>query len=136
MSRIACKYRNHTNLESVFASWDAEEYGLLGSTEFVEDHAEWLIETAVAYLNIDVAVSGPNPSIGMTPELRTIGTELMKKVIHPSGGAFNETLFDKWYSLSEGEVETLGSGSDYTAFLHYGINSVSSKIWHEDKKEA
>ena len=69
----------------------------------------------------------------MTPELKAIGTELMKKVVHPAGGAFNETLFDAWYRISEGEVETLGSGSDYTSFLHTGINSVrqaSSPLAH------
>ncbi|KAG9258814.1 uncharacterized protein F5Z01DRAFT_4612 [Emericellopsis atlantica] len=39
----------------VLASWDAEEYGLVGSAEWVEDNINWLTETAVAYLNIDVA---------------------------------------------------------------------------------
>lgn len=59
----------------------------------------------------------------------------MKKVIYFLGGVFNEILFDKWYSLLEGEVEILGSGSDYIVFFYYGINFVSFKIWYEDKKE-
>src|SRR3954463_3273577 len=74
---------------SILGSWDAEEYGLLGSTEWVEEHVNWLKDTVVAYLNIDVAVSGPRVALGATPELHTIATELFKKVIHPNFGAFN-----------------------------------------------
>jgi N-acetylated-alpha-linked acidic dipeptidase len=107
------------------ASWDAEEYGLIGSTEWVEEYINWLTETSVAYLNIDVAVSGPRPELSATPELHAITTELMQKVIHPNFGAFNRSLYDAWHEVSEGEVGVLGSGSDYTAFLHRGISSVS-----------
>lgn len=46
-------------MESVFASWDAEEYGIVGSTEWVEEYAPWLSETAITYLNVDIAVNGP-----------------------------------------------------------------------------
>lgn len=110
---------------SVLASWDAEEYGLIGSTEWVEEYINWLTETAVAYLNIDVAVSGPRPDLSATPELHTIAMELFEKVIHPNDGAFNISLYDAWNEVSEGNVGVLGSGSDYTAFLHKGISSVS-----------
>lgn len=41
----------------LIASWDAEEYGLIGSTEMVEDHAEWVAENVVAYVNVDVGTS-------------------------------------------------------------------------------
>ena len=44
----------------LLCSWDAEEQGLIGSTEWVEENAAELKEKAVAYLNVDVAVSGPN----------------------------------------------------------------------------
>jgi N-acetylated-alpha-linked acidic dipeptidase len=101
---------------------------LIGSTEWVEDHIAWLNQTVVAYLNIDVAVSGPHPSLSCTPELQTIGTDVMKKIIHPAGGFFNETMFDAWYADSGGWVEPLGSGSDYTAFLHKGMSSVSELL--------
>ncbi|WQF82153.1 Putative PA domain, transferrin receptor-like, dimerization domain, peptidase M28 [Colletotrichum destructivum] len=122
----------------VIASWDAEEYGLVGSTEWVEDHVDWLTETAVAYLNIDVAVSGPRPNLATTPELHAIGTEIFKKVIYPNFGAFNISLYDAWEEASGGVVEALGSGSDYTGFLHRGINSLdvgssggaTDPIWH------
>ncbi|KAK4450236.1 glutamate carboxypeptidase-like protein 2 [Podospora aff. communis PSN243] len=124
----------------VLGSWDAEEYGLLGSTEWVEEHVDWLKETAVAYLNIDVAVSGPRPGLGGTPELHTLATETFKKVIHPNFGAFNISLYDAWQSVFAGNarVEVLGSGSDFTAFLHSGISALdmgagqgsSDPIWH------
>ncbi|KAF4776822.1 PA domain-containing protein [Colletotrichum scovillei] len=122
----------------VIASWDAEEYGLVGSTEWVEDHVDWLTETAVAYLNIDVAVSGPRPALATTPELQTVGTEIFKKIIYPNFGGFNISLYDAWLESSEGIVESLGSGSDFTGFLHRGINSLdvgsnngaTDPIWH------
>ncbi|KAK0368747.1 PA domain-containing protein [Colletotrichum limetticola] len=110
----------------VIASWDAEEYGLVGSTEWVEDHVDWLTETAVAYLNIDVAVSGPRPALATTPELQTVGTDIFKKIIYPNFGGFNISLYDAWLESSEGIVESLGSGSDFTGFLHRGINSVTT----------
>ena len=42
----------------VFCSWGAEEYGLIGSYEWTEQHAKALSQRAVAYLNLDVAVGG------------------------------------------------------------------------------
>ena len=42
----------------VFASWGAEEYGLIGSYEWVEEKAKVLSQRAVAYLNVDIAVEG------------------------------------------------------------------------------
>lgn len=88
----------------------------------------WLTETTVAYLNIDVAVSGPRPDLSATPELNAIATKIMKKVIHPNFGSFNQTLYDSWFDASEGEIGVLGSGSDYTGFLHKGITSVGSTV--------
>lgn len=111
------------------ASWDAEEYGLVGSTEWVEDHVDTLRKTAVAYLNVDVAVTGPRPDLAATPELHTIATEVMKKVVHPNFGGFNLSLYDAWREASGGTVGVLGSGSDYTAFVHSGISSVRFYLW-------
>jgi N-acetylated-alpha-linked acidic dipeptidase len=112
------------NKRSIFASWDAEEYGLVGSVEWVEDHINELVENAVAYLNCDVGVSGPRLDLSSSPELHTIATELLKKVVSPSGGAFNESLYSAWQRDSGGEVGVLGSGSDYTGFVHSGISSL------------
>lgn len=107
----------------VLCSWDAEEYGLVGSTEWVEEYIPWLTEAAVSYLNIDIASSGPIPYISATPDLHEIAINTMKKVIYNYRGV-NGTLYDAWYSASEGVVDVLGSGSDYTPFLHRGISSI------------
>jgi N-acetylated-alpha-linked acidic dipeptidase len=108
---------------SVFASWDAEEYALVGSTEWVEDHIPWLSSTAISYLNLDIAVAGPLPGAASTPELRTLAMETMKKVVYGS-----KTLYDAWDALYQFRPEDngftdLGSGSDYTAFLQLGIGA-------------
>lgn len=83
-------------------------------------------------------MSGPRPNLATTPELHTLATETMKKVIHPNFGGFNQSLYDAWYNASGGTVGVLGSGSDYTPFLHRGINSLdvgssggpTDPIWH------
>lgn len=96
----------------VLCSWDAEEYGLVGSTEWVEEYIPWLTTSAVTYLNIDVGSSGPNPDMTAVPELHAIGQDSMKKVVYPYRGQDGLTLYDVWYNLTEGEVGVLGSGSD------------------------
>ena len=53
----------------IFATWDAEEWGLVGSTEWVEHHRTELLKNAVAYVNMDVAATGPNFSASCTPGL-------------------------------------------------------------------
>lgn len=109
------------------ASWDMEEYGLVGSTEFVEDHLPWLKDKTVAYLNIDIACGGPVPHVTATPELHNLITTTMKRILWPNIGSADlfpdQTLYSVWASLS-GQVRDLGSGSDYTAFLHNGISAV------------
>lgn len=108
----------------ILASWDAEEYGLLGSTEWVEDYLPWLSGAAVANLNIDVATSGPDPDFSATPDLHTIAQECMKKIVYPYRGYDNLTLYDVWFGLTKGKWGVLGSGSDYTTFLHNGISAI------------
>lgn len=108
----------------VLCSWDAEEYGLLGSTEFVEEYIPWLRTAAVSYLNIDVGVSGLDPWISGTPDLHQVAVDTMKKIVYPYRGYTNLTLYDVWFGLSEGEIGVLGSGSDYTSFVHNGISSI------------
>src|SRR6185312_12452756 len=56
----------------VYASWDAEEYGLVGSTEWAEDHARTLDENAVLLLNVDSAVSGLDLDVDGIPSLRDL----------------------------------------------------------------
>lgn len=56
----------------VYASWDAEEYGLVGSTEWADEHAKELSEKAVLMLNVDSAVAGPELDLDGVPSLRDL----------------------------------------------------------------
>ncbi|GAP86901.1 putative glutamate carboxypeptidase [Rosellinia necatrix] len=116
---LAQGWRPRRNI--VLCSWDAEEYGLVGSTEWVEEYVPWLTETAVSYLNIDVGAAGAWPDISATPELHAISIDVMKKVPWMDT---NRTMYDAWLEYTGGEVGVLGSGSDYTAFVHNGIASI------------
>ncbi len=119
----------------VFCSWDAEEEGLIGSTEWVEQNAQAL-EHAVAYFNVDVGVSGPDFTASAVPSLKTFLRQLTQSVPSPAGG----TVYEQWkvshppedeHRGSNAPPETgdvhvgdLGSGSDYTPFLqHIGVPS-------------
>ncbi|KAI0972713.1 N-acetylated-alpha-linked acidic dipeptidase-like protein 2 [Xylaria arbuscula] len=105
----------------VLCSWDAEEYGLVGSTEWVEEYIPWLTDTAISYLNIDVGASGAWPYFDATPELHEISTNVMKKVPWMDT---NRTMYDAWVEFTGGEIGVLGSGSDYTSFVHKGIGAI------------
>ncbi len=75
----------------IFASWDGEEEGLLGSTEWTEDHAEMLAH-AVAYFNVDVGVSGPTFDAQAVPSLKPFVVNIAKEVPSPLGGS----VYDAW----------------------------------------
>ena len=125
----------HPKRTIVFCSWDAEEEGLIGSTEWVEQHAKEL-DHAVAYFNVDVAVSGPSFSAAAVPSLKRFIRELTRSVPSPLGA----TVYDQWKAdheegsehrssnapptEEEVHVGDLGSGSDFTPFLqHVGVPS-------------
>lgn len=99
----------------VFASWDGEEYGLLGSTEWVEENIPWLSKTNIAYLNVDVAASGTQFGPRASP--------LLNKVIYDVTGlvpAPNQTEGQTVRDIWDGQIATMGSGSDFTAFQDFG----------------
>lgn len=106
---------------TVLASWDGEEYALIGSTEFVEEFMPWLKDSAVAYLNVDVGTAGPRFGAGASPILNHLIRESTKAVQSPNQTLAGQTLADLW----NGKIPTLGSGSDFTAFLDFaGVSSV------------
>jgi len=129
----------------VLASWDAEEFGLMGSTEWAEEHADQLRRDAVAYLNMDVGVSGTHFGASAVPSLRRLIREVAQEVTDPTSG---RPLFAVWSEegkkfrretgapivvpeqgqpagLPEARIGDLGSGSDYTPFLqHLGVPSL------------
>jgi N-acetylated-alpha-linked acidic dipeptidase len=113
----------------VFASWDGEEQGLIGSTEWVEQN-EHALGKAVAYFNTDTGAVGPNFRAAATPSLKTFLRDISKIVPSPKGGM----LYDQWRTWgkmgsvaaggSDVSLGNLGSGSDYTSFVdHLGVPS-------------
>jgi N-acetylated-alpha-linked acidic dipeptidase len=105
----------------VFASWDGEEYGLVGSTEWVEEYLPWLNKSTVAYLNVDVGTVGPHFKASASPLLEKALYETTKLVLSPNQTVVNQTVYDVW----DKKITTMGSGSDFTAFQDYaGIPSL------------
>ncbi|HUY81240.1 MAG TPA: M28 family metallopeptidase [Acidobacteriaceae bacterium] len=125
----------------LFASWDGEEEGLIGSTEWTEAHAGELAH-AVAYFNMDVGVSGPDFEAEAVPSLKQFVREVTMQVPSPEGG----TVYEQWMTQQAERLEKnhprlgfnenregaedqngprigdLGSGSDYTPFIqHFGV---------------
>jgi len=98
----------------VFASWDAEEWHLTGSTEWGEQFAERLQGHTVAYLNVDGSTSGSDFGAGAVASLNPFIAETLRDVLDPKTG---RSLLE---GTDAGLVETeLGSGSDYTVFLNF-----------------
>ncbi|KAL8731879.1 MAG: hypothetical protein Q9166_003163 [cf. Caloplaca sp. 2 TL-2023] len=109
----------------VFASWDGEEYGLLGSTEWVEEYLPWLSNAAVAYLNVDVGTVGPHFVAGASPVLHKAVYEATSLVQSPNQTIAGQTVRDTW----DGHIGALGSGSDFTAFQDYvGVPSIDLRF--------
>ncbi|CAE7091048.1 unnamed protein product [Rhizoctonia solani] len=121
----------------LLASWDGEEFGLFGSTEWAEDFRDWLKEHAVAYINVDKSSSGRQLRIRGTPTIAPLLRQAALDLPHYEDS--DRTLWDARGDLglligstkpkqpahltqdmalphSTG-IRTLGSGSDYTVFL-------------------
>src|SRR5215203_4972714 len=109
----------------VFATWDAEEWGLIGSTEYVEDDSLRLIRGAVAYLNQDAAAEGARFGAGGSPSLRALLRDVARRIPDPNGRG---SIFAEWQRMSA-LVDTAsppmsdpGGGSDFAGFYnHLGI---------------
>ena len=126
----------------LLASWDAEEYGLVGSTEWAEEHAADLQKNAVAYLNCDSAATGPNLGMSGTPSLLALAMGAARDVPDPNAGGsvgagWEARQRSAWAQQTPVDLHAkqdatfvprlapLGSGSDYTVFIdHLGIPSV------------
>ncbi|KAK1354815.1 Glutamate carboxypeptidase [Heracleum sosnowskyi] len=106
----------------IFCNWDAEEYGLTGSTEWVEENREMLASRVVAYLNVDIAVGGAGFYAASTPQLDQLLMQATQQVEDPDNSS--QSIFDSWIGTSvDLKIGRLGgAGSDYAAFLqHVGI---------------
>ena len=123
----------------VYCAWDAEEPGLMGSTEWVEDHAAELQAKAVAYINSDGnerGFLGAEGSHAFAPFI----TEISKTIIDPQTGvsvferskaaratsASTTASKKEAYSATAFPLAAMGSGSDYSSFIqHLGIPSLN-----------
>ncbi|KAK6136594.1 hypothetical protein DH2020_029664 [Rehmannia glutinosa] len=105
----------------ILCNWDAEEYGLIGSTEWVEENRQMLASRVVAYLNVDVAVAGAGFAAA-TPQLDELLVQAAKQVLDPDNSS--QSIYDSWIrSTNNPLIERLGGGgSDYAAFVqHIGV---------------
>lgn len=130
----------------VFATWDAEEWGLIGSTEWVEELARELGLKAVAYINQDAVATGPAFGASASPSLKSFVREVTRAVPAPAladrrtavraagSSVSGESVYDRWRAGTPsasapgapGEVPlgNLGGGSDFAGFYnHLGIPS-------------
>jgi N-acetylated-alpha-linked acidic dipeptidase len=127
----------------VFCEWDGEEFGLIGSTEWVETHAAELQKKALAYVNTDVGVAGPDFGASAVPSFKEMIRDATSSVSDPRAG---RSIYQVWQErvaqevdhptgvarqtpkLLEGEtvnIGALGAGSDFCPFLdHVGIPSL------------
>lgn len=108
----------------MIAHWDAEEHGVIGSTEWVEQFRDELKAKAVAYINLDAAVGGRNFGASASPTLKKIIMDAAKEVIYPDS---TKTVFEIWAGKSEEpSIGNLGGGSDHIAFyMHVGVPSIN-----------
>ncbi|HEY7235750.1 MAG TPA: M20/M25/M40 family metallo-hydrolase [Gemmatimonadaceae bacterium] len=109
----------------VFATWDAEEWGLIGSVEYVEDDSLRLARNAVAYFNQDVAAQGPRFNGGGSPSLRPTIRDIARTVSDPNG---HGSVYGEWRRATtvpdslEPAMGDPGGGSDFAPFYnHLGI---------------
>ena len=115
----------------VFCSWDGEEVGLTGSTEWGEQFADDLRRKAVAYINVDEATSGADFHGQAVASLAPMLVETTRTLKDPSG----KSLYEAWRESAARErrenkepeevtdhnlADTrIGSGSDHTVFLNF-----------------
>jgi len=130
----------------VFAAWDGEEPGLIGSTEWVEAHGDELAEKGVAYVNTDSVARGFLGLAG-SHSLEVFANQVAREVSDPETGVSvleraragriasgDEKARERVRSAPDLEIGALGSGSDYTPFLqHLGLASMNLDFGGEDE---
>ena len=104
--------------------WDAEEHGVIGSAEWVEEMRDELNAKAVAYMNFDGGVSGKRFGASSSPSLKELVLASAKEVDYPYS---DMSLYDQWRGSKEvPSIGNLGGGSDHIGFyMHVGVPSMS-----------
>ncbi len=111
------------------AHWDAEEFGIIGSTEWVEEFKEELSQKAIAYFNADGACTGLTFGGAASPSLKSLMIDATKVVEHPKE---KRTIYEHWLARAKDKskgpsIGNLGGGSDHLPFYaHLGIPSLSA----------
>ncbi|HVZ78156.1 MAG TPA: transferrin receptor-like dimerization domain-containing protein [Gemmatimonadaceae bacterium] len=140
----------HPKRTIIYAAWDGEEPGLLGSTEWAETHADELQQHAVAYLNSDTNERGylgvegshtlekfvngvekdvQDPESGVSVWRRNVAAEAVRGRGRGASGGTGARNGDE-----DLRIGALGSGSDYTPFLqHLGVASLNLGFGGEDR---
>lgn len=122
----------------LFQSWSAEEYGLIGSTEWVEEYEKKLSANAVIYINMDVSIYG---NYSYEASASPLLNEMLYTITKSISINENETVYDRWL-LNNPNRETqlphinpfLGSGSDHMAFLQRaGVPCIDQKFGRPKK---
>ncbi|MEJ1273498.1 N-acetylated alpha-linked acidic dipeptidase-like 1 [Cricetulus griseus] len=127
----------------IFASWGAEEFGLIGSTEFTEEFLSKLQERTVAYINVDISVFA-NATLRAqgTPPVQSVIFSATKEISAP--GPSGLSIYDNWIRYTNRSspmyglvpsMGTLGAGSDYASFIHFlGISSMDLAYTYDRSK--
>jgi N-acetylated-alpha-linked acidic dipeptidase len=115
----------------IFCSWDGEEIGLTGSTEWGEQFADDLRKNLIAYINVDSSASGPNFEGGAVGSLAPMLVETSYSIADPSGTSLHDAWMKSMAASRKDEKNKqppkddnlantrLGSGSDHTVFLNF-----------------
>ena len=111
----------------LFASWSTEEYGLMGSNEWVYDKIHKLMNKAVALINVDICVKGPILDPEASPILKDVFIEAIKDVPYNGDQSISYHEFYEEYLKNEAKpiynvedkIKIMGSGSDQAAFAFY-----------------
>jgi N-acetylated-alpha-linked acidic dipeptidase len=119
----------------VFCAWDAEEPGLLGSTEWVEEHGSELDKNAVAYINTDGNSRGFLKTFEGSHSLQLMAVQATQDVTDPQTGVPISDRLRALLLIDSGDspatevslrLEAPGCGSDYSPFIqHLGIASLN-----------
>ncbi|XP_008071194.1 N-acetylated-alpha-linked acidic dipeptidase-like protein [Carlito syrichta] len=127
----------------VFASWGAEEFGLIGSTEFTEEFFSKLQARTVAYINVDISVfANATLRVQGTPPVQSVVFSAAKEIRSPGSGDIS--IYNNWikyfnrsspvYGLVP-SLGSLGAGSDYAPFIHFlGISSMDIAYTYDRSK--
>ncbi|VDI45655.1 N-acetylated-alpha-linked acidic dipeptidase [Mytilus galloprovincialis] len=109
----------------IFCSWGGEEYGLIGSNEWVEQFVKNLQTRSVAYVNVDIAVGGNySLSVAASPLLNSVIYNITKKMPSPDMQNTYSSLYLKWAhdhpdedDITKPSIDVAGSGSDFAPFV-------------------